>query len=183
VRVCVYVLSVPDSTCAFCKKNRRLCHDVFCRNLFLVVLAASAWPNGHRPNSIYSYRWWSSRPADSPQPSNSRMTLPLEPLFFSFAATPGRQATQRLVVQYPTTKRSPSMHFLVLKTNERASPQVLSSVWPNLGWGAVIENLGWEILGFGQDDLHQTHGADKLSVVLSFCYSQKGFLEKALVCW
>jgi hypothetical protein len=100
-----------------------------------------------------------------PQPSNSRMTLPLEPFFFCFAVTSGRQATQRLVVQHPTSKRSPSMHFLVLKTDERASRQVLSSMWPNPGRGAVTENYGWEILGFGQDDLHQTHCAQNSTVL------------------
>jgi hypothetical protein len=51
------------------------------------------------------------------------------------------------------------MQFLVLKTDERASRQVLSSMWPNPGRGAVTQNYGREILGFEQDDLHQTHCA------------------------
>jgi hypothetical protein len=80
--------------------------------------------------------------------------------FFLFAVTPGQQAIQRLVVEHPTSKRSPSMHLVVLKTDERATPQVLSSMWPNLGRGAATKNYGWEILGFGQDDLHQTHGVE-----------------------
>jgi hypothetical protein len=163
LRACVFV-----SMCCRClipcvrfvRRTGGSATTFYCRNLFLLVLAASAWPNGHGPNSIYSYGWWSSRRADNP-PATLKLTddAPTRTLFLLFAVTSGRQATQRLVVHHPTSKRSPSMQFLVLKTDERASRQVLSSMWPNPGRGAVTQNYGREILGFEQDDLHQTHCA------------------------